>query len=179
MLADLGAGREPDSRALATVDEALRAYARRVFRDLDADDVVQNMLTRLVQNKERLAGADIDSAWAYLIGATRNAALDAIRARSRRPEAGSDTLPEQAAPEDAIAALVDRNATHAAVVHAQKTLIEAGDDLVVPIITVWLDLADALGEAPSTREVAGHTGVSHTTVADALKRFRRTLEEGA
>jgi DNA-directed RNA polymerase specialized sigma24 family protein len=70
---------------------------------------------------------------------------------------------------------IERDATHAAVVAALRAHVQANDERTVTIITKWLDAADELGRAPSTREVAELTGVSHTTVAQALHRFREAL----
>jgi DNA-directed RNA polymerase specialized sigma24 family protein len=131
-----------------------------------------------MSRSERLRDVQAESAWSYLLAAARNSALDAIRTRKRRQEVQVDVLPDQTqSADDAVAGLIDRDATNARVLAALRAGIEAGDDLTVPIITTWLDLADELDRAPSTREVASRAGVSHTTVAQALKRFRAVLQE--
>jgi DNA-directed RNA polymerase specialized sigma24 family protein len=160
---------------LAIVLEQLRRYVARTFPDLDADDVVQSTITRLLGRSEPLRVSEIENAWGYLLVTTRYAAIDAIRARRRRSEVQLEGVPERPSPDDAIAALIDRQATHAAVLVALRTLIAEGDALTVPIITTWLDVADELGRSPSTREVAPRAGVSHTTVATALRRFRAVV----
>ena len=175
LLDDLTAGREADPRALAIVIPELTRTVRRIFPDIDADDVVQSTIARLLHRPERIAADEIENPWGYLVGAARNAAIDAIRKRKRRREVEIDAVPDSAAPEDSVAELVERNATHAAVVAAMRELVDAGDDFVVPIVTKWLDVADELGRAPSTRQVAARTDVSHTSVATALRRFRDTL----
>lgn len=151
----------------------------RVFPDLDPDDVVQGMLTRLLEQSERLARTPVEHAWGYLLGATRNAAIDVIRARKRQRQVPLDAAGEPSSSEDAIAQLIDQDASHSAVVTTLQTYVAAGDKSTVRIITIWLDLADELGRAPSTREVAAHTGVSHTSVANALTRFRRRIDQSA
>jgi precorrin-6B methylase 2 len=138
---------------------------------------VQSTVARLLERSERVARADIENPWGYLVGATRYAALDAIRAQKRRREVGIDAAPEQSAPEDPVAALIDRSATREAVVEALRRHIDAGDAIVVTVVTVWLDMADATGRAPSTREVATRAGVSHTRVALALREFRAAVAE--
>jgi RNA polymerase sigma factor (sigma-70 family) len=173
----LSAGDEPDRRALATVVLHLRRYVQRVFRDTDADDVVQTTITRLLARPDRLAGARIENPWAYLVGATRNAALDALRARRRQHEVSVDAPPDRTPAEDSIATFIDRDATHAAVIEAFRLLVAADDPQTVRIITTWLDMADEFGEAPSTRQAAVRAGVSHTTVAYALKRFREAISK--
>jgi RNA polymerase sigma factor (sigma-70 family) len=177
VLADLAADRDPKSDDLAAVLDQLRRRIARSFPDLDAQDVVQSTMTRLLGRSEPLPAAEIDNAWGYLVMTTRNAAIDAIRARQRRHEVPSAVLPDRASPEDAIAALIDRQATNEAVLAALRALIASGDALTVPIITTWLDMADELDRSPSTREVAPRAGVSHTTVAQALSRFRVVLAE--
>jgi DNA-directed RNA polymerase specialized sigma24 family protein len=157
----------------------LRLYVARVFPDLDPDDVVQGTLTRLLERSERLASTPVEHAWGYLLGATRNAAIDAIRSRRRQRQVPLDAVAEPASSEDAIAQLIDRDASRSAVVESLRTYVDAGDKLTVRIITVWLDVADELGRAPSTREVAARAGVSHTSVATALTRFRGRMMKGA
>jgi RNA polymerase sigma factor (sigma-70 family) len=157
----------------------LQRYVRRSFPVLDPEDVVQATITRLWTRPEPFRVAQIDNAWGYLVVATRYAAIDALRTRKRQGEVLLEHPPERASAEDDIAALIDRHASHAAVVGAFRALIATGDVATVPIITTWLDLADELGRPPSTREVAPRAGVSHTRVAQALQRFRAALLDAA
>lgn len=168
----LGAREDPHPEALALVTRQLQRYVRRSFPALDAEDVVQATITRLWT---RADVGQIENAWGYLVVATRYMAVDVLRSRKRQPEVLFEDPPDRVSTEDHVAALIDRDASHAAIVEAFELLIDAGDDSTVPIITAWLDLADALGRPPSTREVAPHAGVSHTRVAQALKRFRLAL----
>ena len=135
-------------------------------------------MVRLLDRPVPAHGAEIVNAWAYLVAATRNAAVDALRTRQRQRALTLRALSDVPRfPDDAVAALLDRDATHAAVLAAIKRGIEDRDPSTVRIITIWLDLADELQRAPSTREVAVRAGVSHTTVATALKRFKTLLSE--
>jgi hypothetical protein len=111
---------------------------------------------------------------------TRFAALDVVRAQQRERRAHAalreGELPESE-PQDNIAALLDSSATEDAVRAAMRTAIARGDALTARTVTTWLDMADLLGRAPSTREVAEKAQISHTSVATALKRFRDLLSE--
>ena len=49
----------------------------------------------------------------------------------------------------------------------------AGRYTVVRVVTQWLHLAETTGDAPSSRAVAFELDISHTTVNDALREFRR------
>jgi DNA-directed RNA polymerase specialized sigma24 family protein len=127
VIADLAAGREPDAAALAIVMFHLRLLVRRLFPDLDADDIVQATVARLLAKSGQLTASEIRSPWGYLVGATRNGAIDAIRARKRRREVHLDALPDEVASENAVASLIERDATHAAVVAALRVHIQAND----------------------------------------------------
>jgi RNA polymerase sigma factor (sigma-70 family) len=153
----------------------LRGHVARVFPELDADEIVQEVIVRLIERRQNVAPSKIENPSGYLLAMTRNAAIDAIRAGSRRRQPQLDHPSDQFSSEDEIAGLIDRDATHAALLAALRIHIHAGDTLVVPIVTAWLDTAEELGHAPSTREVAARAGVSHTSVAQALVRFRATL----
>ena len=178
VVADLAAGGRIDPSALATVLVHLHRRVAVLFPDLDPDDIVQSTVAQLLKRRDRIAATEIENSWGYLLGATRNAALDAIRAMKKRRDTQLALVAEpMPAPEDAIAALIDRHATHQRVEAALDAAIQANED-IVPIITVWLDMAEELGKAPSTREVAKRTGVSHTTVAQALRHFRGRLADG-
>jgi hypothetical protein len=56
-------------------------------------------------------------------------------------------------------------------------LTEAGEHDVMRTVTVWLDLAEQHGDAPSSRQVAPHAEVSHTTVTKHLTRFRAIVAD--
>jgi hypothetical protein len=47
------------------------------------------------------------------------------------------------------------------------------------VVTVWLDMAQERGKEPSSRRVAERTGVSHTSVNQALRRFRSYFPDAA
>lgn len=189
MLADLRAGRDPDAELLAGVIGDLRRIVTRLYPDLDADEIVQSTMVRLLARSRQPDTPDdaqttdqprteIKDASAYLVTATRNAAIDALRARTRQRRLMLGEAPEElASDDDAVAGLLDSQATNAAVLGAMRAALRAGDRQTVRIITIWLDLADERRKPPSTRQVAARAGVSHTTVAAALRRFKALLTD--
>lgn len=176
MLGDLAAGKEPRPSDIAWVRDRLIRYVAHTFPDLDADDVVQTAIVRLLSRRAG-RGTEIRNPEGYVLFVARNAAIDLIRARRRRREVELDAAGDTASEEDSIARLLERHATRAAVVDGMRTLIAADDQRTIRIITAWLDMAEELGRGPSTREVERRVGVSHATVAKALKRFRALLSE--
>jgi DNA-directed RNA polymerase specialized sigma24 family protein len=162
---------------LETVIASLRRYVTARFPDLDADDVVQATITGLLERGHRID--DVESARAYLLGATRYRAIDTLRARNRRPQVPLEAIGEQPTGDDDVARLIDLSATRASVYESLQASVIAGDELLVRVVTVWLDVAEEQGHAPSTREIAPLVGVSHTSVAKALERFRRVLAQGS
>jgi hypothetical protein len=54
---------------------------------------------------------------------------------------------------------------------ALRVAADAGQTTVVRVVTAWLGLAEAIGEAPTTREVAERLGISHVTVQRSLRTF--------
>jgi predicted AAA+ superfamily ATPase len=71
----------------------------------------------------------------------------------------------------------DRNAAAATIVAALRAQIAANDVQPVRIVTEWLDLAEELGQPPSSREVAARAEVSHASVNRALMAFRDAISE--
>jgi DNA-directed RNA polymerase specialized sigma24 family protein len=172
MLADAAAGREPDPEVVAAVSRHVRAYVARAFPELDADDIVQVTLMRMLG---RGGPAVPKHALGYVIAIARNVAIDELRAHGRRSRMMSDIAGREAGGEDLVATQLDRETTRQAVVEGLRASIAAGDATTVRVITTWLDAAEELGDAPSTREVAERAGVSHTTVGKSLRRFRALL----
>jgi RNA polymerase sigma-70 factor (ECF subfamily) len=79
---------------------ALRLARRIVAHEADAADVVQESYVRAYEALR--AGrfrSDEAALWAWLRTIVTRVSLDALRARSRRPEASDDGLEEQAAPD--------------------------------------------------------------------------------
>jgi DNA-directed RNA polymerase specialized sigma24 family protein len=177
VLVDRINARSADPESIAVLRADLRRALSLRFPQLDPDDLAQITLLRLLYGKSVPGAAAVGNPRAYAHRIARNAALDALKARSRRRESDLDEAAERAAPFDAITALVDHSVSHAQVVSAMRRLIQGEEARVVRIITLWLDVAEEIGRTPSTRVVAARGRVSHTSVANALKRFRAAMDE--
>lgn len=172
-------------KASAVAPEQLRIVFDRLTRTLmrsygfaenDAADSAQDAIVSLLElaGPGERAGQEIRNPAAYLTWLARNRAID--RFRRRDFETPEDLERRGDAPrgddDERIAALLDRAASAAAIEDAMRAALDAQDTLAVRVVTVWLDTAQALGKAPSSREVAQRAGVSHTSVNQALRRFR-------
>ncbi|HEX8743350.1 MAG TPA: hypothetical protein VF712_09455 [Thermoleophilaceae bacterium] len=110
---------------------------------------------------------------AYLVWAARNRAIDKLRRQTivnahERAELGPGVIDD----DERVAALLERDASVSDVRSAMQAAAEAGDDLAVRVIGVWLNMASELGEEPGSRAVGERAGVSHTSVNQVLRRFR-------
>jgi DNA-directed RNA polymerase specialized sigma24 family protein len=114
----------------------------------------------------------------YLTTVARNVAYK--RARSAVRETADDDPVRcveniGADEEDAVIALLDAYADRALVQAGLSAAYESGDYVLVRVVTVWLRLAEEMGDRPASRTVAAAAGVSHTTVQDTLERFKAYL----
>ena len=146
--------------------------------DSDAQDAAQEIIVKIVEH--RSTAAEVRNPAAYLTRLARNRAIDELRRRRRHDVQFADEFVGEAE-DDRTAALLDASATAANVERALNVAHAAGDTIGIRIVSTWLDLAQRYGDEPSSREVAQQAGVSHTSVNQALKRFRSYLplpEEG-
>ena len=153
----------------------LRSVLRRYgLSDSDSEDAAQEIMLKIISLGDALP--DIDKPAAYLTRAARNRAIDELRRRRRGGEdieltpVLAERLP---AHDDRIAALLADTVTAEVVRQAMRSAVLAHDHLVLRVVSSWLDVADELGEAPVSRHVAERAGVSHTSVNQALRRFRQ------
>jgi hypothetical protein len=155
-----------------TVRDGLDAFLLSRFEALGADellDLVDGAITALLEQSQEL-GKPLDHAGAWLFRVAGNAAID----RLRRTHDFS-MLADPPRDDDALAALLDRDASGRSVKAALAHAVRLGDHLCVRVITEWLDIAEELGDAPASRTVAERVGCSHTTVNDAKARFAEYL----
>jgi DNA-directed RNA polymerase specialized sigma24 family protein len=145
------------------------------FSRPDSEEATQEVLLRVAElaQASRPAIDAVERPGAYLMRLARNHAIDRTRRAARRDIALSEEL-SAVLPghDDAIAALLDATATTAAVRAAMRAAGQAGDRVARQVVRAWLDLAEEVGAAPSSREVGRRVGVSHTTVNHALERFK-------
>jgi hypothetical protein len=181
-----GEGRgELGSGDVAAITLGLSRFLAARFPGLrDPDDAASEALTRFVEAAHE---GRVDRALrpaAYLTRIARNAAIDRLRHEAfvdvvAEPVAAGTATASPMADEDAIVRLLDSDATCELVSEGIGAANRAGDHTVVRIVTWWVDMAQSLSRAPTSREVGIRAGVSHTTVREALTRFRGYLPERA
>jgi DNA-directed RNA polymerase specialized sigma24 family protein len=149
----------------------------------DAEEVVVGAVERLFELRVSTPEAErteIENPVGYLVTMARHRAIDRLR-RARAASERDEVLRRESMPtvtDDDIAALLDRQSTVHEIQTAIRAAVEAGDDLTVRVVAAWLNLAAELGVEPVSREVAAAAGVSHTSVNQALRRFRTYFPRG-
>lgn len=135
------------------------AIARRILRDADeAEDVVQDVFTRLYSQNVRFDGKAAYTTWLHRI--LVNSSINSLRARRRRDRLESPISPSEN-PEDAAVG----NQEHARVVDALKHLSEQHRQVIT--------LRDLRGY--SYPEIARMLNLPEGTVKSALNRGRSRL----
>lgn len=179
-----GGARLPGAKATAAdfrlVATTLERYARG-FRltDDDAEEIVAGVLAETISRTAAQNDAVREPA-AYLFWTTRNRALDHLRRAKRHPTESLDERVDAGKPwhsdeDDAIVRMLEQGATTEIVESALRAAVAANDLVVARVVSVWIELAEAFGRAPTSREVAPAADTSHTTVGNALRRFTRYL----
>jgi DNA-directed RNA polymerase specialized sigma24 family protein len=160
------------SQDLETIIGTLRSLMRRYgLSEGDAADGAQEVALSVVALGPKTT--EVRNPAAYLTRIAQNLAVDELR-RSRHKDVGlsAELAAQLPSDDDAIAALLEANATAETIRCAMRAAVEAQDPLALRVVSTWLDAADELGKTPPSREVARRAGVSHTSVNQALKRFR-------
>lgn len=156
------------------VREGLQAFLLARFPALGADellDVVDESLERLLRESRRQGPLEYPGAWLFRVASRQ--AIDRLRRDRGAPLHDADALLE----DDQLAALIDRNATRGVIEEGFRRAYRERDHVAVRVVSSWLDLATASGEAPPSRAVADLIGYSHTTVNEALARFRSYIAD--
>lgn len=112
---------------------------------------------------------------AYLTVIARNLVIQELA--RQRSELQLDSEVELGAGEEDVRleAVLDRYEALVTLDQLRSRAIGQGDSVAVRVITAWLDLAEQLPRAPTSRQVAHEAGLSHTTVNRALARLRARL----
>ena len=140
--------------------------------DVVADVVDEAVAKFLLARSKRVI--EPRTALAYFREIVRNEAIDRLRRRTAEPVGDfNDTIPDG---DDAVARIVDANASATIVEQLLREAAEANDYTVTRVLNAFLNLAEAKGRQPSSREVGGAAQVSHRTVQLVLKRLREHLD---
>ncbi|MGW4217146.1 hypothetical protein ACWEJZ_09030 [Streptomyces bacillaris] len=143
---------------------------------LEPQDVAQQALERFIPAAST-GRVDPEGAPAgYLMTIAMNVVRDALR-RGPDPIPLDSRAPAFDAEVNPVTKLLDELASADSVRSALTLAHAQGDQMVLDVIAAWLDLAHRNGMEPTSRAVAQEVGISKTTVANALLRFRRYLGE--
>lgn len=142
----------------------MRRYAASLARPgvADPDDIAQDVLIRAHQALR--AGTVPERLDAWLLRMTRNAVVDAARARTRRPESALDTAPEPAT--------TDRTET---IVLRREHLRRTVDDIAQLPDAQRVALLGCAVDGRPAEDVARELGVSAPAVHMAVRRARQSL----
>jgi DNA-directed RNA polymerase specialized sigma24 family protein len=166
--------RAADATDLQLLTRAIKAqlYGYRLDPS-DAEDIAQEVITRTLARTGDLR-MTISSPVAYLMTAARRAAFDVHRRQAREvpvdPFDGCSALYSRT--DHSLAARFDGDATAEAIESAIRVAHAVDDHVAIRAVSVWLELAERLGETPTSRQVAEQAKMSHTSVNQALRRFR-------
>jgi DNA-directed RNA polymerase specialized sigma24 family protein len=132
-------------------------------------EIADEAVARLLEESRR-QGRSLDNTSAWLRRTAKNLAIDRLR-RHREEPLDNETLEDELS-----GRLLERFESNDQVKRGLAIAIEEGDEVAVHVVTDYLDIADEESGFPSSRAVAKRCGYSHTTVQDALKRFRRYIQ---
>ena len=167
---EMDAGETPPTETLESVwrefsGELRRFIGRRVSRPQDADDILQLVALRMVQNSQQ--HRDRRTLLGWLFAVTRNAITDYYRAAAHRREVMTDDLPERTAPDVTADEDVQQALTSlAACVRPLLRLLPADQAAAV-------ELVDLTGV--SQVEAARAAGLSVSGMKSRVQRGRRAL----
>ena len=179
----LDAGEETAlAAALTSVrDELPSLLSGRMPAGHEPQDVAQDAIAKFLQAVGEGRVDPAGSPAGYLLRIAANLVRDSLRKGPvpdpypdldlsyGRPGTDEDT--------DRLARLIDTLASAERVRAAIARAVVRGDTIAVEVVQAWLDQASVLGGEPPSRAVAEAVGVSKTTVANALQRFRAYLKD--
>ena len=157
---------------LANLRRYLSAYinARFYFDQADVWDVVDEAITKVVaaSHKRPIGGAET-------LGYFRRTAYNEAVDRLRRPAPIPSDQEQRALADDDIAVMLSATTDAHTVDRLMAALAAEGDGVATRVLNVFLSLAESLRRAPTSREVAAQSGVSHVTVQNVLARCQQRL----
>jgi len=148
------------------LDQQLRARYR-TLNSADRADVISDALLKVMGSARRGRIDPSGNPAGYLWRVVENRAKDMVsEPQSMRLEDAGEIRDR----DDKVAVLLDADASSSEVTAALR--VARHDPELVKTVAEWLRLAQEMGKAPTTREVAACLGVSHDTVARRIRRFK-------
>jgi len=144
-----------------SVRTVLRQYSRSAE---DVEDLLQEVFLRALQKLHTLDDPERFTSWVYAIA--RNAGLDHVRSRQRKPTTSLDDQIHE--PSDDTPGPVDL-----AEVRDLSRRVQSGAARLSPRDATLLAMVTTLGFTPT--DVAGTLGMSHTAAKVAVHRARQRL----
>jgi len=147
------------------------------FAEADLEDVIQEAILKFRRSARSGTVNLARNPSGYLLRTATNTAIDKWRATSQRstlvdPTDFAGLADSGATPDDDVAARMDARADAARVRKALSAAHKAGDETTVRVVSYLLEEVELHGQLPSNRAAGEALGLSHTGVANALKRFR-------
>lgn len=172
----------PSTQEVRALLTWLVAVLRGRFRDLPETDLEEISLDAIVKFGDTARRGKVDTSRnpsGYLVRIALNAAVDRLRRGRRIALIDPADLVDVAGhyvTDDEIVARLDARADARLVRRALSTAHEAGDTTLVRVVTYLLDEIEQTGGVPSNRAAAEALGLSHTGVANALRRYRDLID---
>ncbi len=171
-----------EDRALFAAISSVRAELPRLLQrraqlgGRDPEDIAQEVFERFIKAVSTGRVDPEGSPAGYLITIAMNLVRDGARGG---PDAIplANIAPASEADTDKVTRLLDQMASAGDVRRALARAHRKRDYMTIDVVQAWLDLAYRHGAEPSSRAVAEEVGVSKSTVANVLARFRGYLGE--
>jgi len=175
-------GNSPSTQEVQVLLTWLVAVLGRRFTVLPETDLEEISLDAIVTFGDAARRGKVDASrnpGGYLLRIALNAAVDRLR-RVRRvaPVDPADLvgIADEYLTDDEVVARLDAGADARRVRRALSTAHRAGDTTIVRVVTYLLDEIQQTGKIPSNRAAAQALGLSHTGVANALRRYRDLID---
>lgn len=161
----MSAAPEQQEVAIAFRDELVRLVRRRLRGDADVDDVVQDVMLRLLRAPERIPSDEGTTAWLHRVVA--NASIDHFRRRASQARAMERYLSETRTQRGGFRE--DDDESREELARCVRPLLS----LLSPEDQQALELTDLGGR--SQREAAAELGIGHSAMKSRVQRARKRL----